>query len=359
MRRFIGFLAVVLALSCGELTFPPGPDDLALTASGLKRDSLGVWRDTLYHLPFMDLPPAYREFWRNCAGCHSSSGQRQEAEQARHALRLDTWHEISAYGPEKLVLAAKTGGMPPSPSERVPDDMLTRVQAYLAVRGEDDPPIKLIGYRYTEATEFIGKYCADCHSIAGRNPQQPLASNWFMLDTYDAWRMHQDKIARRLSAGSSGIMPPASLPADKKPSQAERVKMLDWISRFSPNTADGKGMGDSAYLATVTTSGAVDGVLYDSAYRIINRYCADCHTRNGRNPLRPNTWEHVLRLDTYEDWKRADSLLKLRLNRDSIAMHDHLEEMPPFDFPDRLDEEDRRILTDWLNRGSPNTANGR
>ena len=140
----VSCLAVVFAIS-GLALLSACNSDLPAPAIGaytdaqldsltpLQRDSFGIWRDPdLGNRPFADMPLAYREFWRYCFSCHSSSGQKAEAREARRALRIDTWREVVRYGPGKLILAVKAGGMPLRSSPKVPPEVLDRVQAYLA-----------------------------------------------------------------------------------------------------------------------------------------------------------------------------------------------------------------------------------
>jgi len=382
-KRF-WILASLAAFGCSELPTPP-----TVVNAGLYRDSQGVWRDSVnklfmdtlgiwrdsitsffdstagswhYSAPFMDMPAAYRQFYRYCANCHSTLGTSFLAPKALKALRLDTWDDITAYGANRLLLAAQGGGMPLSPGPKVPDDVLGRAQAYLASWGDTAQRVILRGFNYWEAENFVRKYCADCHTPAGRNPQQGRAMMFLILDTYDQWHKREDKIKERIDPtyDPSYIMPPDSLPPERKPTDAERLSMMEWISRFSPNTIDGQGMGDSIQTQGIVTEGAVQGLVYDTAYKLINRYCADCHTLGGLNKDQPDAWTYALPLDTYAEWKAA-GILDIQYRMDSVLasqLRPPGQIMPRTIFPLQPTAAERQLLLDWIRRGSPNTLTG-
>ncbi len=207
MRVFHSAMVIgALLLGCSQLPSPPElysryglySDTLAFgdgksivvlkdSVNGMLLDTLGIWRDLAttnfdartgswsYGPPFMDFPPAYRQFWRYCSNCHSSLGKSDLAGKARKAIRIDTWQEIQSYGAERLILSARGGGMPLAPALPVPDDVLGRAQAYLAAWADSAQTVRLVGYRWPEAENFVRKYCADCHAPGGRDPQQVQA----------------------------------------------------------------------------------------------------------------------------------------------------------------------------------------
>jgi hypothetical protein len=347
-----------LLLSCTELPAPPeAPSDPELVAAGLKRDSLGIWRnEDLENRPFADMPVAYQEFWRYCFSCHSTSGKNSRAREARRALRIDTWREVLRYGPEKLVLSVKTGGMPLPSSAPVPEEVLSRVQAWLATWGDTAQQITLIGFQYKEAENFARTYCADCHSPGGRNPDQGEATHAILLDTYASWWKQQQVILQWIDPALSAPMPPAMPPedyVDHVPDSAARARMVDWLTRLAPNTADGSGTGPAPH-----PGGAMRGLAYDTASRLVNRFCADCHTEGGYDSEQWDGWAAV-QFDSYAQWKKFDAKILLRrLDPDSAIALD-LSVMPPGGFPHQPTSEERALLLDWVRRGSPNTADGR
>jgi uncharacterized membrane protein len=345
-----------LMLSCTEMPLPPtASTDPELIAAGLVRDSLGIWRDPeLGNRPFSDMPVAYQEFWRYCFSCHSSSGKNSRAREARRALKIDTWREVLRYGPEKLILSVKTGGMPLPSSAPVPEEVLSRVQAFIATWGDTAQRIDLIGFRYKEAEQFNRKFCADCHAPGGRHLKQPSASRYILLDTYASWQKQQviilPWIDPELSAPMAPPMPPEDYP--NHPDSLERARIVDWLNRRAPNTADGSGLG-----AAPTPPGSMRGLVYDTARTLVNRYCADCHTEGGYNSGQWDGWAAV-QFDTYAQWKNFDAAILIRrMNPDSALALD-VGVMPPGTFPHQPSPEERSVLMEWLKRGSPNTAGG-
>jgi len=373
MIRFIVWsVPALLLLACDELPDSPRIDKsgyyrdmadvLRDSTTGFYQDSTGIWRDTVYGIPFVDVPPSFREFWRNCSGCHSSSGKLREAYEARKYLRLDTWEEILAYGPNRLLLAARGGGMPLARMPRVPEDVMGRAQAYLASWG-GELPIIIQGFNYAKAREFVRKYCADCHAPGGKNPEQVKATTLLLLDTYTQWHKREQKIKFRLDTATLATrplesMPPDSLPFNRKPSIAERLEMMKWIDSLSPNNADGSGRGQEISLGNIVMEGAMQGTLYDTAFKLVNRYCADCHTQGGLNPYQPSAWNYVMRLDTYPDWVAGKIAIEERLDK-ALALLNGYESMPPMYFTLEPTDSERQILLDWLRRGSPNSDSGR
>lgn len=342
------------------------------TALELLLDTLGIWRDLVhseyadslgvwsYGQPFADMPAGFRSFWRYCASCHSANGKSALAPEARASLTVNTWSDALAYGPMKLVLAARSGGMPPPPAPRVPEDVLGRALEYLARGGKPLPPEerRLRDFHWPAAEAFVRDHCSDCHHPAGSHPLQPKATLALQLDTYADWRRHQEAIAFRLDPALPAMyrMPPDTLPADRKPDSLELAAVRDWLNRDSPNTPDGSGIGEPLPPGGIVTEGAVAGLVYDEAFAILNRSCADCHTEGGLNADQAAAWTFALRLDTYAGWLRAGtSTLRERLDP-TVAEPDEL--MPPASFPYQPTPEERQLLIDWLNRGSPNTSNG-
>ncbi len=346
-----------ILVSCNELPTPAmgARSDADLeTVAGLQQDSVGIWRGiwkdpNLDNRPFADMPLAYREFWRYCFSCHSNSGQKAEAPEARRALRINTWRDILAYGPEKLILSVKVGGMPLPSSPKVPREVLDRVQAYLATWNDPTPDPQLFDFRYAEAENFVRTYCADCHTPAGRHLKQPKATQRLILDSYATWHRQQTSIAIWIDTLALVKMPPEDY--ERQPSDAQRRRMLQWIDSLSPNNKNGTGKG-----APVTLAGALRGSLYDTATALVRKYCADCHTEGGLNARQWDGWA-ALQFDTYAQWRSFGTAgLTLRLDPDAGV---NPNPMPPGDYLPQPSEAERAVLIDWLQRGSPNTASGR
>ena len=103
-----------------------------------------------------------------------------------------------------------------------------------------------------------------------------------------------------------------------------------------------------------TASLALEGCRYDSARAMVEAYCADCHSSHGRSPARERA-RRGLSVDTYADWIGASREVPGRVDMDSLQ--DKI--MPPHRFPAQPSAAERKLLVDWVRRGSPNTANGR
>ena len=102
------------------------------------------------------------------------------------------------------------------------------------------------------------------------------------------------------------------------------------------------------------------GTVYLPAFRIVNRYCADCHTAGGKNELQHDTWKYALRLDTYAEWVDARKLLLERLVPETAEAQDPpVDVMPNLAFPLQPTQAERDTLLNWIRAGSPNTPEGR
>jgi hypothetical protein len=342
--------------ACTEMPLPPdAASDTQLIAAGLEQDSLGIWRDPeLGNRPYSDMPVAFQEFWRYCFSCHSTPGKNRHARAARRALRIDTWREALRYGPERLVLSVKMGGMPLSGSAPVPEEVLSRVQAFFATWGDTAQRIDLIGFKYKEVEAFNRKYCADCHAPGGRHLKQPTASRFILLDTYASWNKQQTTILQWIDPAISAPGVPPMPPEDyvEQPDSMERQRVVDWLTRNAPNTAEGTGIGSPP-----VSVGSMRGLVYDTARALINRYCGDCHTEAGYNSAQWDGWAAV-QFDLYTQWKNIDPAdLIRRVDPDSAITLD-LGVMPPGNFAHQPTAPERAVLLEWLRRGSPNSVSG-
>ncbi len=101
------------------------------------------------------------------------------------------------------------------------------------------------------------------------------------------------------------------------------------------------------------------GTLYPPALRIVNRYCADCHTQGGNNRLQHDAWKYALRLDTYAEWVEARKVLLERLVPETAAAQDPpVDVMPNLFFPNQPTQAERDTLLAWIRAGSRNTLSG-
>ncbi|HKP95544.1 MAG TPA: hypothetical protein VJ385_07295 [Fibrobacteria bacterium] len=101
-------------------------------------------------------------------------------------------------------------------------------------------------------------------------------------------------------------------------------------------------------------SPALEDCRYAAARAMVERYCADCHGALGRNPSRERA-HRILGIDTYADWMAASRAVPGRVDKDSLEGRI----MPPPSFPRQPSDAERRMLVEWVKRGSPNTPDGR
>ena len=93
---------------------------------------------------------------------------------------------------------------------------------------------------------------------------------------------------------------------------------------------------------------------FPAARAFANTYCADCHTRGGTHMAQPKAIRK-LAMDTYAEWLAGSRDIPGRLNLDSLEG----KAMPPSRFSRQPTAEERRMIIDWVRRGSPNTEDGR
>lgn len=358
MRRW--WAVAFVLLGCSRLPTPP---EGASSVEGLVRDpATGIYSDSTGAVRFADVPRPFRDFFAHCSDCHSNRAANTELKlRAKSRMNVNNWEEIVAFGPSRLIVAASAGSMPPGSETQVPDTLLEQTLAFVASWSRGG--LALQGTEYLHAQTLVGRYCADCHTANGRHADQPRAWSLLPLDTYAQWRRHQDLIAGRLAPDHPGgaLMPPAQFPA--QPSAAERGLLLDWIARNSPNSADGSGVAkpDTTPKDSTVMTGSLTDVAYLPAQRIVNRYCADCHTQGGRNKDQVDAWKNAdIKLDTHAGWVRAQNTLAIRLEPSLAASQRPfpLDPMPKPSHPFQPTRAERDTLLAWLKLGSPNTPTG-
>jgi len=100
--------------------------------------------------------------------------------------------------------------------------------------------------------------------------------------------------------------------------------------------------------------GAMSGTLYEPGRRFAQTYCSPCHGEAGENPKRPVA-HLAFQVDTYEEWAASRTILLAVLDKwmpDGVVM-------PPSYAPAEPPDDERRAILDWVQRGSPNTPDGR
>lgn len=109
-----------------------------------------------------------------------------------------------------------------------------------AAAPSEPAPAVMQGTLFPKAVHFVKRYCSACHCRAGKDRKHARAYAILRLDKYDEWKESAKVIAAVTDKWhlDGRIMPPPQ--ARAQPSDAERIEMLEWIGRGSPNTADGR-----------------------------------------------------------------------------------------------------------------------
>jgi hypothetical protein len=143
----------------------------------------------------------------------------------------------------------------------------------------------------------------------------------------------------QVSGGSdSAASPSAAAPARQEASAAPPVST-------SPNDGFGMALFRNKPLA---------GCIYEHARDFAARYCSACHSSQATNRVSKSASKAFL-LDTYAEWLSEAAQIPRRLDRDSLKG----KIMPPLTFPQQPSDAERRLIVDWVKRGSPNTPDGR
>jgi hypothetical protein len=95
------------------------------------------------------------------------------------------------------------------------------------------------GTNYSAGRTFGQTYCSPCHWKGGQHPKKPVAYPAFQVDTYAQWATGGTIIPAVLDKWNPDgvVMPPPEAPAF--PPDDQRMLILDWVRRGSPNTPDG------------------------------------------------------------------------------------------------------------------------
>lgn len=99
---------------------------------------------------------------------------------------------------------------------------------------------------------------------------------------------------------------------------------------------------------------ALEGCAYAPARAFAQKYCGSCHTSAGTHAQKKRAYA-VLQLDTYEQWKADAKVVTAVLDK----WHLDGKIMPPPKAQAQPTDAERRLVLDWLARGSPNTATGK
>jgi hypothetical protein len=100
-----------------------------------------------------------------------------------------------------------------------------------------EPAMK--GTIYEAGRVFGQTYCSPCHWIGGKHAKQPVAYVAFQVDTYEQWATGGTIIPAVLDKWNPDgtVMPPPEAPSF--PPDDQRMLILDWVRRGSPNTPSG------------------------------------------------------------------------------------------------------------------------
>jgi uncharacterized membrane protein len=101
-------------------------------------------------------------------------------------------------------------------------------------------------------------------------------------------------------------------------------------------------------------AGALAGTAYTPAQTFVERYCAGCHTRDGKHSKHEAAYPE-LHLDTYQDWKGHQPVIRGVIDK----WHLDGKIMPPPSARAQPTDAERRMIVAWLARGSPNTKDGK
>ncbi len=353
-------IVAIFMTACSRLPTPPSD---TIFVNGLVQDPLtSIYSDSTGLEKFADVPEPFRAFYARCSGCHSNLAPNTDAMlRAKGKVNLNTWAEMVAFGPDRLFAAASGRAMPPAGEKPVPDSLLDAVLGFISSWASGG--VALQGAEFSQGKSLVGRFCADCHTETGKNSDQARTWSILPLDTFDQWLKYQALIYGRLAENHPGGNPMPPPKFSRQPTPSERKILLSWIERNSPNTPDGSGQGTVTPVKpdSIVSDGSLLDVAYGPAQRIVNRYCADCHTRDGKNKDKVDAWGNAdIKLDSHAGWVKAQNTLKIRLNP-ALAISQRpfpLDSMPKASFLRQPTRAERDTLLTWLMRGSPNTSNG-
>jgi len=94
------------------------------------------------------------------------------------------------------------------------------------------------------------------------------------------------------------------------------------------------------------------GTLYAPGRKFGQSYCGGCHAERGTDPKQKVAYP-AFHVDSYEDWASSRTILLAVLDK----WNPDGDVMPHPDAVEPPDAE-RRLVLQWIRRGSPNTADG-
>jgi hypothetical protein len=113
------------------------------------------------------------------------------------------------------------------------------------------------------------------------------------------------------------------------------------------------GSGGGAKADAPAAEPAMKGTLYEPGRTFVQTYCSPCHWSGGRHAKQAIAYP-AFQVDTYDAWATGGTIVPAVLdkwNPDGTVM-------PPADAPAEPPDDERRLILDWVRRGSPNTPDG-
>ncbi len=202
-------------------------------------------------------------------------------------------------------------------------------------------------------------YCATCHSGFKYSPylESVRAKRAMQLNNWDEIVAYgPEKLFLAALRGGMPLATAVPVP-DYVIERVHAYLAAHWdttgVPPAPPQPVTTTGIVDTFWVADSTGIHKVE-FLYKPAQRLMDKYCAECHARDGNSPYQKLTWSNSLQIDSFPVWRGAAGPLIERM--DPVYTWDL---MPPFYGAHQPTRAERDTLLQWLNRGAPNTVDGR
>jgi hypothetical protein len=113
------------------------------------------------------------------------------------------------------------------------------------------------------------------------------------------------------------------------------------------------GCGASERTDVPVVEAAMKGTVYEPGRVFVQTYCSPCHWKGGQHPRRSAAYQ-TFQVDSYEQWATGRVIVPAVLDK----WNPDGKVMPPPEAPGFPSDDDRRLILDWVRRGSPNTPGG-
>jgi hypothetical protein len=117
--------------------------------------------------------------------------------------------------------------------------------------------------------------------------------------------------------------------------------------------APGESVPSASGSNGASPEAAMKDTLYEPGRTFVRTYCSPCHWSGGQNPKKSGAYK-AFQVDTYEEWASGRTIISAVLdkwNPDGSVM-------PPPEAPLAPPDDERKLILDWVHRGSPNTPTG-